>query len=391
MAINAYVGLPGSGKSYSVVENVILPALKSGRNVMTNIPLNLNQIGADFDIENLFPISNDDLLKADGFFWLGIPGGTVIVLDEVWRLWPAGMKATDIKIYHKEFLAEHRHRVGQSGLTQEIILIVQDLSQIAGYVRLLVDTTYVAKKLDKVGAKTKYRIDVYSGGQKGPNYPHKTVLNTLYGKYKPDVFKYYISHTKSDTGLPGMELVVDDRANIWKNPFIRYGMPLMLIFVIFGVYRTLGFFSPKSLSPAAAPAAPPAPAPSPASLVVNSHPVISPDPSSSSNSSESSLKSPRLYSKVWRIIGSLTVGDSGKTYIIKNIVAGTMYVPASSCTYQYGDPTCVIDGETITKSTGRPTLQVFSDATQRVTSNAVNSLPETKANSHSDSSLSAGH
>ena len=39
MAIDAYTGLPRSGKSYSVVKNVILPSLRQKRHVYTNIPL----------------------------------------------------------------------------------------------------------------------------------------------------------------------------------------------------------------------------------------------------------------------------------------------------------------------------------------------------------------
>jgi zona occludens toxin len=35
MAINAYTGLMGSGKSYEVVSSVILPAVKSGRRVVS--------------------------------------------------------------------------------------------------------------------------------------------------------------------------------------------------------------------------------------------------------------------------------------------------------------------------------------------------------------------
>ncbi|EGJ3415938.1 hypothetical protein IHC78_002873 [Salmonella enterica subsp. houtenae] len=36
MAISAYIGIPGSGKSYEAVCNVIIPAFTSGRRVVTN-------------------------------------------------------------------------------------------------------------------------------------------------------------------------------------------------------------------------------------------------------------------------------------------------------------------------------------------------------------------
>ncbi|WP_218058625.1 zonular occludens toxin domain-containing protein [Gilliamella sp. Occ3-1] len=37
MAISAYVGVPGSGKSYEVVKSVLLPAYMAGRRIVTNI------------------------------------------------------------------------------------------------------------------------------------------------------------------------------------------------------------------------------------------------------------------------------------------------------------------------------------------------------------------
>ena len=53
MAINAYTGLMGSGKSYEVVENVILPALAAGRRVVTNVAnLQIDQIN-EYLVETL--------------------------------------------------------------------------------------------------------------------------------------------------------------------------------------------------------------------------------------------------------------------------------------------------------------------------------------------------
>ena len=50
MAISAYVGLKGYGKSHGVVEYVILSALKIKRVVFTNIPMNQNLLEKDFGI-----------------------------------------------------------------------------------------------------------------------------------------------------------------------------------------------------------------------------------------------------------------------------------------------------------------------------------------------------
>ena len=37
MPINAYTGLMGSGKSYECVSSVIIPAIRAGRRVVTNV------------------------------------------------------------------------------------------------------------------------------------------------------------------------------------------------------------------------------------------------------------------------------------------------------------------------------------------------------------------
>ena len=79
MAINAYTGLMGSGKSYEVVSSIILPAVRSGRRVVTNIDgINPDAIYAylekkySIDHESLgeiIPVSNNDVCS-DNFFQL---------------------------------------------------------------------------------------------------------------------------------------------------------------------------------------------------------------------------------------------------------------------------------------------------------------------------------
>ena len=53
MPINAYTGLMGSGKTYEVVTNVILPAVLQGRRIVTNIEgINIDQIHAHLEKTN---------------------------------------------------------------------------------------------------------------------------------------------------------------------------------------------------------------------------------------------------------------------------------------------------------------------------------------------------
>ena len=94
MAISAYIGIPGSGKSYEAVCNVIIPAFTSGRRVVTNIyGLQKDKITERYPdaTGEIIVVDNDDVLKADFFPFKGGEGsfcqfGDLIVIDEAWRI-----------------------------------------------------------------------------------------------------------------------------------------------------------------------------------------------------------------------------------------------------------------------------------------------------------------
>ncbi|QIB64057.1 zonular occludens toxin domain-containing protein [Kineobactrum salinum] len=93
MAITAYSGLPGSGKSYSVVEHVILPALRAGNIVWTNIPMDPDLMDSEFGgLLKQFKIS--EIEENQNWFQETFTPGATIVIDEAWRLWPAGLALT---------------------------------------------------------------------------------------------------------------------------------------------------------------------------------------------------------------------------------------------------------------------------------------------------------
>lgn len=106
MAISAYVGIPGSGKSYEVVSNVIIPAFMTGRRIVTNIygisdekireycikqkKSDASALGQVIFVENeqvkdalFFPYLKDSVISADSF----CKAGDLICIDETWRIW----------------------------------------------------------------------------------------------------------------------------------------------------------------------------------------------------------------------------------------------------------------------------------------------------------------
>ncbi|MGQ0619659.1 MAG: zonular occludens toxin domain-containing protein [Panacagrimonas sp.] len=234
MSIICYTGLPGSGKSYSVVENVVIPALKSGRIVAHNLSLNDTALGIVCDglkPEQLVEIPRD--CTPQEFIQL-CPLGAVVVIDEVWRYWPAGIKASEVPLNELKFFKEHRHRVGEAGVATEIVVVDQDpKTGVPAFLRALIEATYVHEKMSKVGAKGSFRVDVYARCQ-GAERPSKgALIRKLAGRYKPEVWNCYVSHTQAKRiGEAGLELAADGRASVWKSWTVRAAIAGVALFPV---------------------------------------------------------------------------------------------------------------------------------------------------------------
>lgn len=218
MSIIAYVGLPGSGKSYDVVANQILPALKDDRRVVTNVPLNRDEVRRTIRSGEIVELPLDVVAQEPHKIDEYATPGCVLIIDELWRFWPAGEKAHRIPQPYKSLLAEHRHRVDSQGRAMQIVFVTQDLSQIAAFARQLVEQTFHHTKLTHVGQRGSYRIDVFHGAVTGAVPPVNNRLREIFGKYQPRIFKMYQSHTMSDSHQSGAdENTIDARANIFRR------------------------------------------------------------------------------------------------------------------------------------------------------------------------------
>lgn len=235
MTISAYTGLPGHGKSYGVIENVVVPACKDKRVVFTNIPVNADLFLDRFGIAPVY-FEIDDIQKNPNWFTEVFQAGALFVVDECWRLWPAGISSNKLLDSHKAFFAEHRHMVGDDGRSTEIVLVTQDLAQIASFMRSLVESTFRVTKLSKVGASKGYRVDIFSGAVTGSNPPESRREREIFGKFKKDVYQLYKSHTKSSVGA-GDESRADGRFNVLKGFKVKaffVVMALLFLFIWYG-------------------------------------------------------------------------------------------------------------------------------------------------------------
>ncbi len=248
MTISAYSGLPGHGKSYGVVKNVIIPSLEKKRTVYTNIPIN-NELSIErYGIQPVhFEIQ--DIIENENWFTEVFEAGSVLVLDEVWRLWPSGLKANQAREGDKSFLAEHRHMVGLNGSSTEIVLVTQDLSQIAMFARSLVETTYRVVKMNRIGINSMFTVYVYTGAVTGSSPPASKLENSVKGKFSKEIYSLYSSHTLSETGLAGDESRTDNRFNILKSGRFVGGFAVVVCLGIFSIWGVSTFFTSYNKSP----------------------------------------------------------------------------------------------------------------------------------------------
>lgn len=338
MAITLYCGRPGSGKSYGVVENVILPALQKQRLIYTNIPLMLEAIKQDYPeaASHINQFKND---AVNGEFLMAIPGGALIIIDECWRYWPSGMKSNEMPMLDKEFFAEHRHKAGQDNLTQEIVLVTQSPSQIAKCVKDLIDQTVMTVKADKVGLANKYQVKIFSACIPSIDKPGEPNVTGM-GTYKPEIYKYYKSHTKSETGLAGIEIKADKRGTIWEHWYIRYVAPIVFIAAIWGCWYTYQFFTGQAFDKEA-----------PQVTVID--PVNSQAPQAKPEipNPQPVKQIPKPESKRFRVSG-VVYHDGMQIVHLSDPQGQVMLVDAKNCIFDLNGAQCEVNGEIVNRNTG---------------------------------------
>lgn len=259
MSIKAYVGRMGSGKTYEVVSEVIVGALRRGRRVVSNIAgLDYDAIRAMLEVEGipvehvgtLVQIEHVDVLTPN--FWRTdkdteqgieafIQPGDLVALDEIWRFWDgfADRKMPDRVM---NFYRMHRHFThAETGLACDVALITQDVLDISRKVRAVVEETYYMEKLTAIGSTRRYRVDIFQGTRTS-----RRPLRQLQKVYDNRYFPLYSSHSqKKDGDADAREENIDGRGNILKGALFKIVLPLGFLVVIAGVYFVQSFFHPK--------------------------------------------------------------------------------------------------------------------------------------------------
>ena len=254
MSIKAYVGRMGSGKSYEVVSVVILSALRRGRRVVSNIAgLNHAEMVALLELEGvavehvgeLVSVDHDAVLAPE--FWRAddnqdafVQPGDLLVLDEVWRFWE-GFSGRKMPASVMNFFRMHRHFTHpETGVSCDVVLISQDIMDMARRVRAVIEESYRMEKLTAVGSTKRYRVDIFMGG-KTSGKP----LRQLHRSYDPRYFVLYSSHSQRKEGdAEAKEENVDGRGNILKGAIVKVVLPVMTLVFVVAVVGVWRFFHP---------------------------------------------------------------------------------------------------------------------------------------------------
>ena len=237
-------GLPGSGKSYEACVMHILPALKAGRDVITNINginhqkfSELTGIPVAVLKKMLVCISHSDcsdeqqrleLVKND--FLINTKKDSMVVIDEIQDMFPT--KRQPVTPEWSKWIASHRHE----GL--DIVLMGQDRRDVHPIWRRRIQRLITFNKLQAVGADSSYRwvcLEATSPEK------FKEVSSGIRG-YDKQYFGLYASHTQ---GTSNKSVYKDDRANILKNKKLQIAAVAFFALGYWGITNTMAFFQPK--------------------------------------------------------------------------------------------------------------------------------------------------
>lgn len=238
MAIIAYTGVMGSGKTYEAVKSAAMTALKSGRRVVTNISGFNYELIRDF----LGPLSDGELLQPEKVLVINskrisephfffdpdieadsiVKAGDLVLLDEVWAFWGVDTKLSD---EHKKFFRMHRHytELG-TGTSCDLVLMIQDLTSLNRFIRGVLESSFKFTKLKSLGLSSGYRVEIYEGSKQ----TKATLASASVNKYDKRIFPLYSSYD----GEQGKERTVDARQNLLRNPWFLSVMVLAVLAVI---------------------------------------------------------------------------------------------------------------------------------------------------------------
>lgn len=233
-------GLRGHGKTYDAVKSHVIPALSSGRKIITNIT------GLNFPaIEKITGVPSDELEQLVRYIpsvdipvlprtiigdTTGVYKNTVLIIDEIQNIYPADRNQLDYET--RVFFSESRkHSV-------DIVLISQDFDNVHKFIRSLVEQRIHFLNRGPAGKLDSVLVSPYAARKEGD----KTIwdkMPTYTFDLEQAIFDCYQS-TQADAEFKST--LKDARVNIWNHKGLKYGLPAFLLLVAYAVYWLVSTF-----------------------------------------------------------------------------------------------------------------------------------------------------
>lgn len=200
--IYAICGTPGSFKSCYAVQNFVLPALKKGRAVYTNIEgLSASHIATYYDLD---PVEVDQNLRIlgrvyddDGTyhedrekirrFYEDLPINALVIIDEAQNYFSSREFKEGFSADLIPWLTKHRH------LGNDVVWITQNLESVDITFRRNTHLTYALRRAENLGMKNAAFNYIFDRA----DLDRRHLARKLY-RPDPNIFKLYSSYQEKD-------------------------------------------------------------------------------------------------------------------------------------------------------------------------------------------------
>lgn len=231
MPIHTYFGAPGSGKTYELVNRVMVEAVQQGRTIYHNIPgIDADKWAEEFKCDpksiryvddgwftddRNFPASDEEFLKGGGV----LKGGELIICDEASTIVPKGSgRNSRVTDRLDAFYRKHRHFTADvvplaggapKRIAVDLYFATQDAASLHTTVAQLTGLRVDFNEMKALFGNKSYRAIIYKSNRATKANRHgKPVIRRM----KSEGFKRYSSFAG---GVQAEVAVTEDSGKIW--------------------------------------------------------------------------------------------------------------------------------------------------------------------------------
>ncbi|HGE8265732.1 TPA: zonular occludens toxin domain-containing protein [Aeromonas hydrophila] len=231
-------GMPRSGKSYESLVKHIIPALAKGRAVDAYLyGLDHEKIAglAGIELDRCKELLVELTTEQASECWKVCRDNALVVLDEAHKFWPSGRKRPPEEMCN--LVAEHGHR------GMDMLFMSQTFNSVHKVIQDRTNKKITFTKLDSVGMEKRYNWTAYQGtlGTRGSNtFVTFSKMDSGVGKYDEKFFGTYKSHVSEEIQTGNYK---DERFNFFNKKSVKFGLPLVLLAFVGGIYYLSQFLS----------------------------------------------------------------------------------------------------------------------------------------------------